>query len=76
MTAELTLRGISNPVSATVFLRPQEDGHRRIDGEFSFNRREFGMTHNVPFNKVANTVEVKFHLDVQNVDPTVALNQR
>jgi hypothetical protein len=25
---------------------------------------------------VANTVEVKFHLDVQNVDPTVALNQR
>src|SRR5580693_1498453 len=76
MTGELTLRGISNPVSATVFLRPQEDGHRRIDGEFSFNRREFGMTHNVPFNKVANTVEVKFHLDVQNVDPTVALNQR
>ena len=76
MTAELTLRGISNPVSAIVFLRPQEDGHRRIDGEFSFNRREFGMTHNVPFNKVANTVEVKFHLDVQNVDPTIALNQR
>jgi polyisoprenoid-binding protein YceI len=76
MTGELTLRGMSNPVSATVVLRPQEDGHRRIDGEFSFNRREFGMTHNVPFNKVANTVEVKFQLDVQNVDPTVAQNQR
>jgi polyisoprenoid-binding protein YceI len=76
MTGELTLRGISNPVSATVFLRPQEEGHRRIDGEFSFNRREFGMTHNVPFNKVANTVEVKFELDVQNVDPSLAQDQR
>lgn len=76
MTGDLTLRGITNPVSATVFLRPQENGHRRIDGEFSFNRREFGMTHNVPFNKVAHTVEVKFRLGVQNVDPSVAQNQR
>jgi polyisoprenoid-binding protein YceI len=76
MTGELTLRGITNPVSATVFLRPQQNGHRRLDGDFSFNRREFGMTHNVPFNKVANTVEVKFQLDVQNVAASLAQDQR
>lgn len=76
MTGELTLRGITNPVSVTVFLRPQENGHRRLDGDFSFNRREFGMTHNVPFNKVANTVEVKFQLDVQNMAAAVAQDQR
>jgi polyisoprenoid-binding protein YceI len=76
MAGELTLRGITQPVSVAVVLRPLENGHRRIDGEFSFNRREFGMTHNVPFNKVANTVEVKFQLEVQNVATSVAQNQR
>jgi hypothetical protein len=34
------------------------------------------MTHNVPFNKVANTVEVKFQLDVQNLAASLAQNQR
>ena len=72
MTGELTLRGITNPVSVAVVLRPLENGHRRIDGEFSFNRREFGMTHNVPFNKVANTVEVTFQIEEQNVEPSMA----
>jgi polyisoprenoid-binding protein YceI len=66
MVGELTLRGITQPVSVEVILRPRDNGHRRIDGSFSFNRREFGMTHNVPFNKVANTVEVNFQLEVQN----------
>ncbi|MGA9250715.1 MAG: YceI family protein [Candidatus Acidiferrales bacterium] len=66
MAGELTVRGITQPVTVTVVLRPKEEGHQRIDGSFSFNRREFGMTHNVPFNKVANTVEVNFQLDVQN----------
>ena len=72
MAGELALRGITNPVSVAVVLRPLENGHRRIDGDFSFNRREFGMTHNVPFNKVANTVEVTFQLEVQNVEPSMA----
>ena len=54
-------------------MRPKEEGHQRIDGQFSFNRREFGMVHNVPFNKVANTVEVNFQLEVQNTS-ALALN--
>jgi polyisoprenoid-binding protein YceI len=66
MEGELTLRGITQPVSVAIVVRPKEEGHRRIDGQFSFNRREFGMVHNVPFNKVANTVEVNFQLEVQN----------
>ncbi|MGA7916552.1 MAG: YceI family protein [Candidatus Acidiferrales bacterium] len=73
MTGELTLRGITQPVSVAIVLRPEEEGHQWIDGRFSFNRREFGMTHNVPFNKVGNTVEVNFRLDVQNT-AAVALN--
>jgi polyisoprenoid-binding protein YceI len=66
MEGELTVRGITQPVSVAIVVRPKEEGHQRIDGQFSFNRREFGMIHNVPFNKVANTVEVNFQLEVQN----------
>jgi polyisoprenoid-binding protein YceI len=66
MEGELTLRGITQPVSVAIVVRPKEEAHQRIDGQFSFNRREFGMVHNVPFNKVANTVEVNFQLEVQN----------
>jgi polyisoprenoid-binding protein YceI len=64
MDAELTLRGMTKPVSVVVTLHPQPNGHQWVDGDFSFNRRDFGMTHNVPFNKVANTILVQFHLDV------------
>lgn len=64
MNAELTLRGITKPVSVAVTVQPQPNGHRWVDGNFSFNRRDFGMIHNVPFNKVANTILVQFHLDV------------
>ena len=66
MEGELTLRGITQPVTVAIIVRPKEAGHQRIDGRFSFNRREFGMVHNVPFNKVSNTVEVNFQLEVQN----------
>ncbi|MFZ3331873.1 MAG: YceI family protein [Candidatus Acidiferrales bacterium] len=66
MEGELTVRGITQPVSVAIVVRPEDEGHQRIDGQFSFNRREFGMVHNVPFNKVANTVEVNFQLEVQN----------
>ena len=66
MEGELTVRGITQPVSVAIVVRPEDEGHQRIDGQFSFNRREFGMVHNVPFNKVGNTVEVHFQLEVQN----------
>jgi polyisoprenoid-binding protein YceI len=73
MEGELTVRGITQPVSVAIVVPPEEEGHQRIDGQFSFNRREFGMVHNVPFNKVANTVEVRFQLEVQSM-PAVARN--
>jgi hypothetical protein len=44
-------------------VHPPENGYQHIDLDFSFNRRDFGMTHNLPFNRVANTVDVRIHLD-------------
>jgi polyisoprenoid-binding protein YceI len=66
MDGDLTIRGITQPVSVSITLLRQDDGHEWIDGSFSFNRREFGMTHNLPFDKIANTVLVQFHLDTVN----------
>jgi polyisoprenoid-binding protein YceI len=74
MDGELTIRGITQPVSVCVTLLRQDDGHEWIDGSFSFNRRDFGMTHNLPFDKIANTVLVKFHLDTVNGTAPVAQN--
>jgi polyisoprenoid-binding protein YceI len=64
MDAELTMRGITKLVSLSIILHPQENGVRRIEGDFSFDRRDFGMIHNVLFDKIANTVLVKFQLAV------------
>jgi polyisoprenoid-binding protein YceI len=66
MDGELTIRGITQPVPVSITLLRQDDGHEWIDGSFSFNRRNFGMTHNLPFDKIANTVVVQFHLDTVN----------
>jgi len=68
MDADLTIRGITQLVSVAVVVHPPQTGHQVIDGDFSFNRRDFGMTHNVPFNKVGNIVQVQFHL-VANTSP-------
>jgi polyisoprenoid-binding protein YceI len=74
MDGELTIRGITQPVPVSITLLRQDDGHDWIDGSFSFNRRDFGMTHNLPFDKIANTVVVQFHLDTVNGIAPVAQN--
>jgi polyisoprenoid-binding protein YceI len=74
MDGELTIRGITQPVLVSISLLRQDDGHDWIDGSFSFNRRDFGMTHNLPFDKIANTVLVQFHLDTVNGTAPVAQN--
>jgi polyisoprenoid-binding protein YceI len=74
MVGELTIRGTTQPVAVSITLLRQDDGHEWVDGSFSFNRRDFGMTHNLPFDKIANTVLVQFHLDTVNGAAPVAQN--
>ena len=74
MVGELTIRGITQPVAVSITLLRQDDGHEWVDGSFSFNRRDFGITHNLPFDKIANTVLVQFHLDTVNSTAPVAQN--
>ncbi|HTZ73539.1 MAG TPA: YceI family protein [Candidatus Aquilonibacter sp.] len=70
MEGDLTLRGVTKPVSVILTWQPGENGDRRLRGDCEFNRREFGMVHNVPFNKVADKVGVIFDFDISNA-PTV-----
>jgi polyisoprenoid-binding protein YceI len=74
MDGELTIRGITQPVSVSITFLRQDDGHEWVDGDFSFNRRDFGMTHNLPLDKIANTVLVQFHLDTVNGTAPLAQN--
>ena len=64
MTGNLTLRGITRPVTVAVVTATVTDGTQMINGTFDFNRRDFGMTHNVPFNKVADIIRVDIELEV------------
>jgi polyisoprenoid-binding protein YceI len=64
MTGNLTLRGITRPVTAEVNVVPEPAGVERVAGAFTFNRRDFGMTKNMPFNKVADIIKVEFELEL------------
>lgn len=66
MTGNLTLRGITRPVTIAVETATQPNGTHMVNGSFDFNRRDFGMTHNVPFNKVADIIRVDIELQIPN----------
>ena len=72
MEGDLTLRGITKPVTVGLTLQPGADGHQTLLGKCYFNRREFGMVHNVPFNKVADNVSVTFQFDLSSGGLTAA----
>ena len=64
MTGNLTLRGITRPVTVAFDVDNGPDKLQKLKGNFTFNRRDFGMTHNMAFNKIADTirVEIEFQL--------------
>jgi polyisoprenoid-binding protein YceI len=64
MTGNLTLRGITRPVTIAVATTTGPNGAQMVTGTFNFNRRDFGMTHNLPFNKVADIIQVDIDLQV------------
>jgi polyisoprenoid-binding protein YceI len=64
MTGNLTLRGITRPVTVLLNVNNGPDKVQKLSGEFDFNRRDFGMTHNLPFNKVADIIRVDIELQL------------
>lgn len=65
MDGNFTMRGVTKPVTVRLTLDPQGNHHGTVDGDMSFDRREFGMTYKMPFNRISDSVRVRFNLDVQ-----------
>ena len=74
MEGNMTMRVITKPVTVMIEEYPVSNGHQLIEGSIEFNRKDFGMTHNAPFNKVSKDVEVLVHLNVAAASPQAAGN--
>ena len=64
---DFTIRGVSKPEVLTLTVVREGNGVGRIEGQMAFDRREFGMTHNIPFIRIADRVQVDVELSVRRI---------
>jgi polyisoprenoid-binding protein YceI len=64
---DFNIRGVSNPekLTLTVFSKGENSG--TITGTMVFNRKDYGMNKGIPFIKIADHVDVSFHLNGKSV---------
>jgi polyisoprenoid-binding protein YceI len=68
---DFTMRGVTKPVVLQVTLARDSKGGGQIYADLSFDRRDFGMTKNIPFARISDSVRVRMDL---YVDPKPATN--
>jgi polyisoprenoid-binding protein YceI len=61
---DFTLHGVTKPVTLQVTLDLHGKTRGQIFADLSFDRRDFGMTHDIPFTRVSDTVRVRINLNV------------
>jgi polyisoprenoid-binding protein YceI len=59
---DFTIRGVSNPEKLTLTVSGKGTGSGEIKGSMVFNRKDYGMKGGIPFIKIADHVDVNFHL--------------
>ena len=64
---EFTIRGVTNPEKLTLVVTGKGTGSGDIKGRMVFNRKDYGMKKGIPFIKIADHVEVDFHLKGKRV---------
>jgi polyisoprenoid-binding protein YceI len=57
-----TIRGVSKPETLHLTLPGKGTGSGEITGTMAFDRKDFGMTHNILFLHIADRVEVRINL--------------
>ena len=62
-----TIRGVSNPEKLTLTVSGKGTGTGEIKGTMVFNRKDYGMNKGIPFIKIADHVDVSFHLDGKRI---------
>jgi polyisoprenoid-binding protein YceI len=64
---DFTIRGVSNPEKMTLTVSGKGTGSAEIKGKMVFNRKDYGMNKGIPFIKIADHVDVDFHLKGKRV---------
>ena len=64
---DFTIRGVSNPEKLTLVVSGKGTGSGEIKGTMVFNRKDYGMNRGIPFIKIADHVDVSFHLKGKRV---------
>jgi polyisoprenoid-binding protein YceI len=64
---DFTIRGVSNPEKLSLTLSGKGAGSGEIHGAMVFNRKDYGMNKGIPFIKIADHVDVNFHLKWKHV---------
>ena len=64
---DFTIRGVSNPEKLTLTVSGKGTGSGEIHGAMVFNRKDYGMNKGIPFIKIADHVDVNFHLNWKHV---------
>jgi polyisoprenoid-binding protein YceI len=64
---DFTIRGVSNPEKLTLTVSGRGTGSGEIKGAMVFNRKNYGMNGGIPFIKIADHVDVDFHLKGKRV---------
>jgi polyisoprenoid-binding protein YceI len=73
---DFTIRGVSNPEKLTLTISGRGTGSGEIKGAMVFNRKDYGMNRGIPFIKIADHVDVNFHLKGKRVSgPPLAFKQ-
>ena len=63
-----TIRGVTKPETLNLTVAgTRGSGHGEITGTMAFDRKDYGMTKNIPFVKIADTVEVTVDLKGKRV---------
>jgi polyisoprenoid-binding protein YceI len=72
---DFTIRGVSNPEKLMLTVSGKGTGSGEIKGKMVFNRKDYGMNKGIPFIKIADHVDVNFHLKGKRVSgPPLDLN--
>jgi polyisoprenoid-binding protein YceI len=72
---DFTIRGVSNPEKLTFVVSGRGTGSGEVKGKMVFNRKDYGMNKGIPFIKIADRVEVNFHLREKRVSGPPLLDQ-
>jgi polyisoprenoid-binding protein YceI len=64
---DFTIRGVSKPQTLSLTVSGEGTGSGDIKGTMFFDRDDYGMTHNIPFMKVADRIEVTADLKGKRV---------